>query len=349
MREYPEVSGGTASLDELLRATPKAELHVHLEGCLEPDLLMRCAARNKLLDCFADAEDMRARYQFKGLAEFVAGMQRNSSVLRSGEDYYDLALGYLRRAHADRVVHVEMSMSPQGAAARGISQEEMVEGVIAAFDDARSSFGITGGIIVGCLRHVDPSDALAMIGRLKPYRDDVLALGLHGPENGYPPSLFKRHFMAARDHGWGSVAHAGEDGPPEYIWQALDDLNVDRIDHGVNCESDSSLVSRLCEEQLPLTVCPLSNLHLGFVSSLPLHNLGRLISAGLNISIHSDDPAYFGGYINSHYAECLNAGLCDISQLVDSCRNSITAAFMGEREKAAHLATIDDVVSKLAL
>ncbi|MBO6716571.1 MAG: adenosine deaminase [Rhizobiaceae bacterium] len=316
---------------------PKAELHVHLEGCLEPEMALAFARRNKIDFPHLTVEEIRKTYKFRDLPDFVRIMQMNSVTLVTELDFYELAYGYLKRAHEDNVVHAEMAMSPQGPMSRGVPYERVVESVIAAFEDARNDFGITGGVVLACLRQVDPEDGLRMLARLSPYRDKILALGLHGPEAGFPPAPFERHFAIARDMGWRTVAHAGEEGPPEYILQALDILKVDRIDHGVACSQNTNLMERLCEEQVPLTVCPISNVLLKVFPSLEEHNLPELLTTGLNVSLHSDDPAYFDGYLNQHLATLIEAGLLSPDELGQVCMNSFRSSFLDEQTKQAHI------------
>jgi adenosine deaminase len=320
---------------------PTAELHVHLEGCLEPEMALAFARRNGVAYPFGSVDEIVAGRRFEGLADFVRVMQTHSVTLVREADFYELTLGYLSRARQENILHAEMAMSPQGARARGLHYETMLEPVIAAFEDARRDLGITGGPIVACLRHFDPDDGFAMMRALKPYRDRILALGLHGPEAGYPPAPFARHFDAARDWGWRTVAHAGEEGPPEYIRQALDLLKVDRIDHGVACQRDDGLVRRLAEEAVPLTVCPHSNVSLGIFPSLKAHNLPALLSAGLNVSVHSDDPAYFGGYLGRHMDDLVRGGLVTIEDARRMCGNAIRSSFADRERKDALVAALE--------
>ena len=272
--------------------------------------------------------------RFSGLAEFVAVMQQNSMTICTERDVYELAFGYLRRAHEDNIVHAELAFSPQGSAQRGVPYEAAFDGVVAAFGDARREFGITGGPILACLRHRPPEEALHMLNTYGPkYRDDIISVGLHGAENGFPPAPFKACFELARSFGWHAVAHAGEEGPVDYIRQAVWELNVDRIDHGVGCEADESLMDELVKRDMPLTVCPLSNVHLKVFDGLERHNFPRLLERGLNVSLHTDDPSYFDSHLSNHYRILMERGLLDLDGLATVQENAFRSAFMPQDTK----------------
>ena len=324
-----------------VEAAPKAELHIHLEGSLEPDMLLALAARNNVAIPYKTADELRAAYDFANLQEFLELYWAGQSVLRTERDFYDLTHAYLVRAHRDNVVHAEAYILPQGHTPRGVPFAAVLDGALAAFDDARHAFGITGGIILGLNRHDSQDAALAVMQQAKPYRDRILALGLEGPEKGNPPSKFTRVYDLARDWGWHLTAHAGEEGPPEYIVEALDVLKVERIDHGVRCEQSPALVERLAKLGMPLTVCPLSNVMLKVFPELEQHNLRRLLQAGLCVTVNSDDPPYFGGYVNANYTQAAAAlGLSGPEQY-RLVRNGFTAAFIDEALRARYLQDLE--------
>ncbi len=325
----------------LIDKLPKTELHLHIEGAIEPWQVMEFAARNGVDFPFATVDELVATYEFDNLAGFGAVYRTNSTVLLTGQDFHDLTVSYLRRVREDNVRHVEIAFAPQGASSRGVDPQMALEAVLDAFETTAPGLGMTGGIIVGCQRNRGLEDGLAMLEQVRPYRDRIMALGLASMEVGYPPSLFEKLFDAAREWGWKTVAHAGEEGPPEYIWQALDILKVDRIDHGVRCEEDARLMARLVEEQVPLTVCPLSNVYLKVFPSIDKHNIARLLRAGLLVTINSDDPPYFGGYVNENFEQCQSGlGLTD-DEIVQLARNSFIGSFLDEGAKQAYLAQID--------
>ncbi len=324
-----------------VEAAPKAELHIHLEGSLEPDMLLALAARNQVAIPYANADQLRAAYDFANLQAFLELYWAGQSVLRTERDFYDLTHAYLARAHRDNVVHVEAHLLPQGHTPRGVPFGAVLDGALAAFDDARHAFGITGGIILGLNRHESQDEALAVLQSAEPWRDRILALGLEGPEKGNPPSKFTRVYDQARDWGWHLTAHAGEEGPPDYIVEALDVLKVERIDHGVRCEQSPPLVRRLAEQGVPLTVCPLSNVMLKVFPALTQHNLRRLLQAGLCVTVNSDDPPYFGGYVNANYtqsAAALGLSMAEQRRLV---RNGFIAAFIDDEQRRRCLHDLD--------
>jgi adenosine deaminase len=328
----------------LIDRLPKAELHIHVEGSIEPDMVLALAERNGLDFPHKSKAGLLATYEFANLAGFSAVYASNSCALRTERDFYDLTYSYMRRVREDNVIHAEIAFAPQGASHRNVAPEIALEGVLAAMDDAKAAFGMTGGVIIGCQRHRGAEAGLNMLRRMKPYRDRIMALGLASLEVGHPPRLFLRVFEEARDLGWKTVAHAGEEGPPEYIWEALDILKVDRIDHGVRCEEDPRLVRRLAEEQVPLTVCPLSNIYLKVFPALREHNIARLLRAGLLVTVNSDDPPYFGGYVNANYAACRDVLDLSDEEIIQLGRNSFIASFLPEEQKCNYLARIDRIV-----
>jgi adenosine deaminase len=330
-------------MSRLVEDLPKTELHLHIEGSLEPSMVMELARRNKVDFPHATEAELLATYEFDNLAGFSKVYQSNSRVLRTERDFNELTQAYMRRVRQDNVRHAEIAFAPQGASSRGVDPVMALEGVLAGFEEAKAEHGMTGGIIIGCQRHRGIDDAMRMLDQVRPYRDRIMAIGLASLEVGYPPSIYRRLFEEARELGWKAVAHAGEEGPPEYIWQAIDILKVDRIDHGVRCEEDPALMRRLAEQQIPLTVCPLSNVYLKVFPTLERHNVARLLRAGLCVTINSDDPPYFGGYVNENYIQSQAAlGLGD-AELVQLARNSFVGAFMDDTERQRHLAEIDAV------
>ncbi|ERP95884.1 adenine deaminase [Marinobacter sp. ES-1] len=287
--------------DAWLTALPKAELHLHLEGALEPELMFALARRNNIELPWADVEALRQAYSFNNLQEFLDLYYQGANVLRTEQDFYDLTWAYLQKCHAQGVVHVEPFFDPQTHTERGIPFEAAITGISTALRDGRAQLGIAGGLILSFLRHLSEEEAFQTLQQAMPFRDQFFAVGLDSSEKGHPPSKFERVFAKARAEGFLAVAHAGEEGPPEYIWQALDLLKVNRIDHGVRAAEDPDLLDRLADEQVPLTVCPLSNIKLCVFPDMAQHNILELLECGLNVTVNSDDPAYFGGYVLENF------------------------------------------------
>ena len=287
--------------DAWLTALPKAELHLHLEGALEPELMFALARRNNIELPWADVEALRQAYSFNNLQEFLDLYYQGANVLRTEQDFYDLTWAYLQKCHAQGVVHVEPFFDPQTHTERAIPFEAAITGISTALRDGRAQLGITGGLILSFLRHLSEEEAFQTLQQAMPFRDQFFAVGLDSSEKGHPPSKFERVFAKARAEGFLAVAHAGEEGPPEYIWQALDLLKVNRIDHGVRAAEDPDLLDRLADEQVPLTVCPLSNIKLCVFPDMAQHNILELLERGLNVTVNSDDPAYFGGYVLENF------------------------------------------------
>ncbi|PCM44935.1 adenosine deaminase [Marinobacter sp. ANT_B65] len=279
-----------------LKALPKAELHLHLEGALEPELMFALARRNGIELPWNDVDAVRQAYAFNNLQEFLDLYYKGADVLRTEQDFYDLTWAYLQKCQAQGVVHVEPFYDPQTHTGRGIPFEVALNGIREAMRDGREQMGITGGLILSFLRHLSEDDAFRTLEQAMPFRDQFFAVGLDSSEQGNPPSKFERVFAKARAEGFLAVAHAGEEGPPEYIWQALDLLKVCRIDHGVRAAEDPRLLDRLAEQQIPLTVCPLSNIKLCVFPDMAHHNILELLERGLKVTVNSDDPSYFGGY-----------------------------------------------------
>jgi adenosine deaminase len=313
--------------DGFARTLPKAELHLHIEGTLEPELLLALAARNGVTIPFGDVDSIRAAYAFSDLQSFLDLYYQGSAVLRTAEDFADLAAAYLRTAHAHGVRHVEMFFDPQIHTSRGVPFAAVVDGLTAAISEAEASLGISAALIMCFLRHLPPDDAMDTLEAALPHADRILGIGLDSSEVGFPPSLFSEVYRRAVAEGFLPVAHAGEEGPPEYIVEALDLLKAERIDHGVRCLEDPALVARLRDEQVPLTVCPLSNVKLRVFPGIAQHNLGRLLEAGLCVTINSDDPAYFGGYVLDNYMACARGLGLSRAQLEGVAANSLKAAW----------------------
>ena len=319
---------------------PKAELHLHIEGSLEPEMLFALAQRNGVAIPFASVEAVRDAYSFSNLQDFLDIYYQGMSVLRTEADYYALTDAYLRRAEADAVRHVEIFFDPQGHTERGIAFETVITGIARALADARTR-GLTSRLILCFLRHLSEADAEATLDLALPFLHRIDGVGLDSSEVGHPPAKFARVFARARRLGLKLVAHAGEEGPPEYVHEALDILHVDRIDHGNRALEDASLVTRLAGEAMCLTVCPLSNLKLCVVSDLKAHPLRRMLAAGLVATVNSDDPAYFGGYVNANFVAVAEALDLTRDEIITLARNSFAGSFLDAADKALHLAAID--------
>jgi adenosine deaminase len=324
-----------------IEGLPKAELHLHIEGSLEPELLFAIAARNGIELPYASVEALRAAYDFDNLQDFLDIYYRGLSVLREARDFYELTWAYLVRARAEAVLHAEIFFDPQAHTARGVAFSTAIEGITSALDDGRAKLGIGSKLILCFLRDLSAESALATLEEALPHKDRIAAVGLDSAERGQPPSKFEAVFARARAEGFLTVAHAGEEGPPEYVREALDLLRVARIDHGIRALEDAALTARLVREAVPLTVCPLSNLKLKVVDDMAAHPLKVMLDAGLVITVNSDDPAYFGGYVNANYRAvqaALGLGRDDLARLA---RNSFEAAFLDQGEKAALIARLD--------
>ncbi len=329
------------SEEAYIRALPKAELHLHIEGTLEPELALRLAHKHRVSLPHASVAELRAAYDFTDLQSFLDLYYALADVLRDRQDFHDLALSYLERAHEQGVVHTEIFFDPQTHTARGIEFGTVVEGLHGALLEAERRFGMTHRLIACFLRHLSAQDAERTLDEVLRYREFITAVGLDSSERGHPPSKFTEVFARARRHGLLTVAHAGEEGPPEYIVEALDLLKVQRIDHGVRCEEDPALVERLAREQITLTVCPLSNVKLRVFERLAQHNLKRLLAAGLRVTVNSDDPAYFGGYILENYLAVARALELTRAELASLARNSIVGSFLEQEAKRRWLAAIE--------
>ena len=329
-------------LAALLARMPKAELHVHIEGTLEPELMFALAGRNAVTLPYPDVEALRRAYQFDNLQSFLDIYYAGASVLLKEKDFEDMAWAYLQRAARDHVAHAEIFFDPQTHLARGVAFKTVVAGLTAAMKRARRELGLTSALILCFLRHLSEDDAFAALEEALPYRGDFIGVGLDSSERGHPPSKFARVFARCRELGLRAVAHAGEEGPPEYIREALDVLGAERIDHGVRCLEDQGLVQRLARERIPLTVCPLSNVKLRVFDTLKDHNLPALLSAGLCATVNSDDPAYFGGYVNDNFVACAEALPLHAGHAYALAQNSFRASFLESDAIAAHLRSLDE-------
>jgi adenosine deaminase len=333
-------------LDTLIGKLPKCELHIHIEGSLEPELMFALARRNNIRLPYASVEALRQAYRFGNLQDFLNVYYQGMSVLITEQDFYDLAFAYLERAHADNVRHVEMFFDPQGHTARGVAFATVVEGLSRAIADARQRLGIEASLIMCFLRHLDEADAERTFDAALAFKDRIVGVGLDSSERGNPPSKFKHVFGRARDAGFFLCAHAGEEGPASYVWEALDVLGVARVDHGNHSLDDEVLVGRLAREQVPLTVCPLSNLRLKVVADLAHHPLRRMLDRGLMVTVNSDDPAYFGGYVNQNYVAVGNALALGHAEIAAIVRNGFNASLMPAPAKAAALAEVDRALAE---
>jgi len=313
---------------------PKAELHLHIEGTLEPELAFAIAGRNGLALPYPSVDELRAAYRFANLQEFLDVYYACAGVLVESRDFHDLTWAYLERAHADNVRHAEIFFDPQTHTARGVPLSTVVDGICRALDDARDKLKLTSRLMLCFLRHLDEADAHATLDAAMPYRDRIAGVGLDSAERGNPPAKFAEVFRRARDAGFIAVAHAGEEGPAAYVREALEVLRVARIDHGNNALDDPALVAELVHRRIPLTVCPLSNLKLCVVGDMASHPLKRMLDLGLVVTVNSDDPAYFGGYVNDNYVAVAEALDLDAKDLVQLARNSFEASLLDEWDKA---------------
>ena len=329
---------------ELIKKVPKAELHLHIEGSLEPELMFGLAKRNKIKIPFRSVDEIKTAYNFHNLQSFLDIYYQGARVLISEQDFFDLTWADLLKSKEDNVVHTEIFFDPQTHTDRGIKFDLVINGIHRAILKAEKELGISSKIIMCFLRHLDEQSAVKTLDQALTHKDKIIGVGLDSSEVGYPPSKFERVFNKAMEEGFLTVAHAGEEGPPEYIWEALDLLKVKRIDHGVQCLKDEKLIQRLRDDQIPLTVCPLSNVKLCIFKKLKDHNLKKLLNKGLIVMVNSDDPAYFGGYLNTNLIECqmaLNLTKEDIKRLVI---NSFRASFLSEDEKKKWIDQINYLV-----
>ncbi|MDB5857136.1 MAG: adenosine deaminase [Ramlibacter sp.] len=330
-------------LPALLAAMPKAELHIHIEGSLEPELIFSLAQRNGVAIPYASVEDLRQAYAFTNLQSFLDIYYAGASVLLKEQDFHDMAWAYLLRAKADNVLRTELFFDPQTHTARGVAMETVVKGLHRACRDARTQLGVDAELILCFLRHLSEAEAFETLEQALPNRDKIIRVGLHTSEQGHTPEKFARVFARCRQLGLHLVAHAGEEGPPAYVWAALDVLKVERIDHGVQSVKDPALMKRLAQDRIPLTVCPLSNLKLCVFPRLADHNLRQLLDAGLVATVNSDDPAYFGGYLNENFLQTFAATGMDAGHAYRLAANSFEGSFAEATAKKRYLEQLDAV------
>lgn len=330
-----------AALRSLLQQMPKAELHMHIEGSLEPELIFALAERNRVTLNYPSVEALRRAYAFTDLQSFLDIYYAGASVLLTEQDFYDMTWAYLQRAHADHVLHTEMFFDPQTHTERGVPFATVINGIHRALQDAHRQWGMSGALIMCFLRHLSEEEAFATLEQAMPHRDKFIGVGLDSSERGHPPEKFARVFARCKELGLHLVAHAGEEGPPEYIRTALDLLKVERIDHGVRCLEDEALTQGLARDKVPLTVCPLSNIKLRVFDKTSDHNLLKLLDAGLTVTVNSDDPAYFGGYVNDNFVQMFEALPLEKSHAYRLARNSFAASFLDGVTKQKYLDQVD--------
>ena len=330
-----------AALRETLKQMPKAELHMHIEGSLEPELIFALAERNQVKLNYASVEDLRRAYAFTDLQSFLDIYYAGASVLLKEQDFYDMTWAYLQRARADNVRHSEIFFDPQTHTDRGVPFATAVNGIHRALKDAQAEWGMSSALIMCFLRHLSEEAAFETLEQSMPHRDKFIGVGLDSSERGHPPEKFARVFARCKELGLRLVAHAGEEGPPEYIRTALDLLQVERIDHGVRCLEDQALTQRLARDKVPLTVCPLSNIKLRVFDKVADHNMLKLLNAGLVVTVNSDDPAYFGGYVNENFVQMFEALPLEKSHAYQLARNSFAASFLDAQSKQKFLDEVD--------
>ena len=328
------------SMEAFIRRIPKAELHLHIEGTLEPEMMFELARKHRLALPYASVEQLRQAYSFSNLQSFLDIYYQGAEVLRDEDDFHALTSAYVRRAHADGVVHAEIFFDPQTHTARGVPFATVIGGIHSALEEARRALGITHRLILCFLRHLSAQDAMTTLEQALPHVGAITAVGLDSSEAGHPPSKFAEVFARARSEGLLTVAHAGEEGPPEYVSEALDLLQVKRVDHGVRSAEDPALLARLVRDRVPLTVCPLSNVRLRVFDRMEDHNLKRLLRQGLCVTVNSDDPAYFGGYVAENYLAAFRALVLSRADIVQLASNSFEASFLPEAEKEGWLAQV---------
>ncbi|WP_180115323.1 adenosine deaminase [Acinetobacter sp. YH12140] len=326
---------------ELIRALPKAELHVHIEGTFEPELMFAIAQRNNIAIPYQSVKELKEAYNFHNLQSFLDIYYAGANVLIHEQDFYDLAWAYLEKCAEDHVVHTEMFFDPQTHTDRGVAFETVLNGLQRACNDAKVKLGISSHLIMCFLRHLSEDAAFSTLEQALPYKDQIIGVGLDSSEVGHPPSKFERVFAKAREAGFLIVAHAGEEGPAEYVWEALDLLKVNRVDHGVRSEEDPVLMQRLIAEKMPLTVCPLSNLKLCVVNDMADHNIRRLLQQGVHVTVNSDDPSYFGGYMNDNFIAITKALDLSNAELKQLAINSFEASFISDAEKQTWIKKIE--------
>ena len=344
MSRVPDIAA--ERLPELLRAMPKAELHIHIEGSLEPELIFALAQRNGVAIPYASVEELRRAYAFTNLQSFLDIYYAGASVLLKEQDFFDMAWAYLERAAADHVIRAEVFFDPQTHTARGVDMKTVIDGLHRACTEAKARLGVDAELILCFLRHLSEEDAFATLEQALPYRDKFIGVGLDSSEVGHPPGKFARVFAKCRELGLHLVAHAGEEGPPAYVWSALDVLKVERIDHGVQSVKDPALMQRLAKDRIPLTVCPLSNLKLCVFPQLADHNLRQLLEAGLVATVNSDDPAYFGGYMNENFLQTFAATGLDAGHAYRLARNSFEGSFVDSATRQRYIDRLEETFAR---
>lgn len=330
-----------ADLNSFIENMPKAELHLHIEGSLEPELMFALARRNGVDIPFKSIEEVRDAYKFSNLQDFLDIYYQGMSVLITEQDFYDLTFAYLTKVHEQNVIHTEIFFDPQGHTDRGIPFADVIKGITRALEDGRKKYGITSRLIMCFLRHMTEEAAFSTLDQALSYRDRIVGVGLDSSELGHPPSKFARVFDKAKSAGFLAVAHAGEEGPPEYVYEALDLLKIDRLDHGNRSLEDPDLVNRLVKEQMALTVCPLSNFKLAGVKDMRDHPIRKMLELGLKATVNSDDPAYFCGYVNENYKAIAKSLDLTKAQIMTLARNGFEASFCSPAEKQAMIARLD--------
>jgi len=335
-----------AKREAFIAAVPKAELHLHIEGSLEPEMMFALAQRNGVQLPYVSVEEVSAAYQFNNLQEFLDLYYLGMQALVEEQDFYDLTIAYLVRVHRDNVRHVEIFFDPQGHTERGIPFDRVISGILRALEDGQQRFGISSRLIMCFLRHLSEESAFITLAEAEPWLEKIAGVGLDSSEVGHPPSKFARVFAKCRDLGLKLVAHAGEEGPPDYVWQALDTLGIDRIDHGNRALEDEALVNRIVNDGYTLTVCPLSNLKLCVIDEIAESPVKMMLDRGIKATVNSDDPSYFGGYINDNYLAVANALDLTIEEIATLAANSFAGSFLGPAEIAERRAEIDQLVAQ---
>jgi adenosine deaminase len=329
-------------MDKFIHDLPKAELHLHIEGTLEPELMLKLGDRNGIELPFKSVSEVRQAYNFRDLQSFLDIYYQGCRVLQEEQDFYDLTWAYMEKAASQNVRHTEIFFDPQSHTQRGIPFKTVYQGIYQALEDARWKFGLSFQLILCFLRHLSAEQAMATLEEALPYKETIIAVGLDSSEQGNPPSKFSEVFAKARAEGFLTVAHAGEEGPPEYIWEAINLLKVSRIDHGVRSIEERNLLNYLIDSQIPLTVCPLSNVKLKVFDSMAKHNLKQLLNLGLCVTINSDDPAYFGGYIAENYQAAKEALKLSKEEIYQLAKNSFQASFLNPQSKAKLMRELDN-------
>ena len=333
------------NMKEFIKKIPIAELHLHIEGTFEPELMFEIAHRNKVRIPYKSIDKLKAAYDFNNLQEFLNIYYAGCNVLLKEKDFYDMTMAYLKKAHQQNILHTEIMFDPQTHTKRGIPFDTVITGIHRALVDAKKDFGISTKLIMCFLRHLDEESAFKTLEEAQPFYNQIDAVGLDSSEIGHPPSNFERVFKKARAEGYLLVAHAGEEGPAEYVWEALNLIKVDRIDHGNHSLEDNRLVQKLVKRKMPLTVCPLSNLKLKVVNDLTEHPLKLMMDKGLFVTVNSDDPAYFGGYVNENYLAIQQALELTREDIIQLAKNSFEASFLNEADKKKYISQIDKFVN----